>query len=228
MKKLPIFGLVAVLIGLGIILWPSKPAVNPDPNHIHADFMVFVNGLALDFSDARYMSAPAPQADLQLIPSASAHENEGEAVAGREYIHLHDDNGYVIHVHKPGLELEDFFTSIGFTMTDTCLTLDDFQFSKLDAGWVRDFGRTKDLCNDGKFHWTMMLNGETVPMDHHYAFKDLDKILLTYGASDVVEEQFESVTNDACLYSKTCPERGDPPVENCIADPAVPCVEVLE
>jgi hypothetical protein len=208
-------------------------AKNPDPNHTHADFAVWVNGTKLDFSDARYMSEVPKATSFQfhLIPQASAHlgeeeeEHAGQVIPGREYLHLHDGNGSVIHRHKPGLTLKDFFASIGLTLTDTCFTLDDFQFKKLDAAWVKDFGRTKKLCDDGKFHWTMMVNGAQVPLKAAYDFADGDKILLSYGSSDTAAaEQYKEMTDEACRYSKTCPWRGVPPTENCIADPTVPCV----
>lgn len=222
--------IIATVLMAAAAALPKQYAQNPDPNHTHADFAVWVNGTQLDFSDARYMSAPPATADASvlsfLIPSASAHEEGDEkAIPGREYLHLHDGNGHVLHRHKPGLTIGDFFGSLGLDMEDTCFTLDDFQFSKLDAGWVKDFARTKTLCDDGKFHWTMIVNGKHVPMNHHYVPLDMDQILLSYGSSDTAaDEEYESITDDACRYSKTCPWKGEPPTENCIADPEVPCV----
>jgi len=211
---------------------PRQYVQNPDPNHTHADFAVWVNGQLLDFSDDRYMSTVPASADASalsfFIPTASAHDgvdHGAPTVAGREYLHLHDGNGYVLHRHKPGLTIGDFFASLGLTMTDTCLTLDEFQFHELDQNWVKDFARTKNLCDDGKFHWTMIVNGQHVSMNPRYVPMDMDKILLSYGASDTAaDEQYESMTDDACKYSKTCPWKGAPPTENCIADPEVPCV----
>lgn len=225
--------LVAAAFGIGIgwavaFAWPPS-AINLDPNHNHADFSVWVNGQQLDFSDPSYMSAPpATAAMFDLVPSAVAHgdEDDGHVVSGREYLHLHNGNGHVIHRHKPGLTLGDFFTSIGLQMTAECLMLDDKQFSSLDQGWVSDFARTKNLCNDGKFHWTFVVNGEPRPMDPALVFADEDAILLSYSASDTAwEQQWAQMTDDACKYSKTCPWRGTPPTENCIADPTIPCTQ---
>jgi hypothetical protein len=226
MKILPIGLLFATLL-LGAC--SKEAAKNPDPNHTHADFAIWVNGQKLDFSDARYMSeAPTPTSMLpRLIPAAFAHEGEDDEKVNpdRKYLHLHDGNGHVVHRHKPDLTIGDFFHSLGMTMTSSCFALDDFQFQHLDQGWVRDFARTKNLCDNGKFHWTMILNGNVVSMNAGYVFADGDKILLSYGSSDTApQEQYAKMTNDACLYSKTCPERGEPPTENCIADPTVPCV----
>ncbi|MCM2325601.1 MAG: hypothetical protein NDI94_04005 [Candidatus Woesearchaeota archaeon] len=50
----------------------------------------------------------------------------------------------------------------------------------------------------------------------NYEFEDLDKILITYGADTDVSAQISSITDDACLYSEKCPERGSPPTENCV------------
>ncbi|MBI3332395.1 hypothetical protein HYZ99_05590 [Candidatus Peregrinibacteria bacterium] len=234
MKRFLLFGL-ALLVG-GCSWFPRQPAQNPDPNHLHADVAVWVGGTKLDFSDERYMSEPPAEsarvsALSLLIPGTSAHgdEEDGHVVPGREYLHLHDGNGHVIHVHKPGLAIGDFFTSIGLTVTSDCLTLDEYLFAQLDADWVDAWARTRDLCADGKFHWTMIVNGERLPMDPTYVIKDVDRILLSYGSSDTAaDEEFVTMTDDACLYSKTCPWRGEPPTENCIADPAVPCVAPLE
>lgn len=201
-------------------------AVNPDPNHTHADFAVYIDGGKLSFSDPKYMSSPPQDAYRSLInapliaalriPVASAHEGEeedGHVIPGREYLHLHDGNGSVIHRHKPGLTLGDFFTSIGFKMTQKCFIL--------DTG--------KSYCNSDQKQWRMFVNRKEQAFNVPYVFQDLDKILLTYGATEEqVAQQLSTISDDACLYSKTCPERGDPPAENCIADPSVPCVAPLE
>ena len=196
--------------------WLPTSAPNPDPNHTHADFAVWVNGQMLNFSDARYMSGSSKD------EPAGEHDDAHHKHAS---LHLHDGNGHVIHRHKPGLGIGEFFASLDITMTKDCLTLDDFQYGKLDAGWKADFAITKNLCNNGKFHWTMVVNGTEKPMDPHYVFADDDKILLTYSAGDSWEEEWKQMTDDACLFSQTCPRRGKPPAENCIADPAVPCTE---
>jgi len=167
----------------------AAPAVNPDPNHTHADVALYIDGKKLDLSDEKYMSS--------------------EQNTLHQFFHLHDGNGNVIHRHKPGIAISELFSSFRITMTKDCVTVDDGQES----------------CTDGKNRWRMIVNGGERMFDPSYVFKDTDKILLTYGASDTTwEEEWWNMTDDACLYSKTCPERGEPPTENCIADPTVPCI----
>ena len=187
-----------------------QTATNPDPNHTHADFAVFVDGTKLDFSAPQYMTTEAQEATL---PPGSI----------KLFMHLHDGNGHVIHRHKPGLTFGDFFSSIGLKLTKDCLKIDAHQYASLDAGWKSDFGRTRDLCADGKFHWTMVVNGEEHVFDPGYVFADSDQIMLIYDSADIWSDSWKQMTNDACLYSKTCPWRGAAPTESCIADPTVPC-----
>ncbi len=188
----PIFmaiGFTALFIGFAKISSAGMTAINPDPNHTHADVAMFIDGEQLDLSNEKYMS------------------NEEKAL--HPYFHLHDENGSVLHRHKPGIAIGELLSSLGMTITEECVTLDD--------------GR--EICADGKRSWKMIVNGEMRFLDPLYDFKDIDKILFSYGASDTEwEAQWQEMTDDACLYSKTCPERGKPPTENCIADPTIPCL----
>lgn len=177
---------------------PLRRAENPDPNHTHADFAVYIRGEKVDFSGDKYMSG--------LSTDDSTHDEEDEY--HHQHLHLHDNLGDVIHRHKPGLTLGEFFGSLDKETRDDCFM---------------------DECNTPDEQWRMFVNGAEMPMSLDYVFADIDQILLTYGASDEqVQTQLKMMTDEACLFSRTCPQRGDPPAENCIADPAVPCVAPLE
>jgi hypothetical protein len=217
-KALSIGAFVAIIVGAYIALNSanSGPAVNPDPNHTHADFAVWLPYTSsqiekMDYSDEKFMS--------------EAYE-EGKQVRVdpmRKYLHLHDGNGNVIHRHKPGLTIGQFFESIG---------------SKMIKGPIEENGRMLDTdCFDtgsggpvfcsGEFgrDLQMYVNETKVDFDPSYVFKDNDRVLIIFSIDEnEVQTALDDLSNDACLYSQTCPERGDPPTENCIADPEVPCV----
>ena len=157
---------------------------NPDPNHTHADFAVWVDGEKIDFSGPEYMSG--------LSYDEHSHDEEDEY--HHEHLHLHDEVGHVLHRHKPGLTLQEFFDSLSF----------DFRTDR---------------------EWRMFVNGDEMEFDLTYVFEDLDVVLLTTAsASAQVLSELEQLTDDACLYSRRCPWRGEPPAENCVADPSIPCV----
>jgi hypothetical protein len=181
---------------------------SPDPNHTHADFAIWIEGMKLDLSDERYMSGSSKDAHDE-------HKHRHPA------LHLHDGVGHVLHQHKPGLTLGEFLRSLGFEMTEQCL--------RLDTGI--------HVCPEGGKTWHMFVRNpaaadplwKEVPLNPDSLLSDMDQILLTYQASDdlatlQIQKQQQALTEDACLYSKTCPWRGEPPEESCIADPEVPCL----
>lgn len=130
--------------------------------------------------------------------------------AKEENPHLHGGVGHIIHRHKPGQSIGDFLGALGITAVRQCVIFDGGE----------------SVCASGDAQWRMFVNGKERPFDAGFVFEDMDAILLTYGATDAqANAQIAAMSSDACLYSRTCPERGEPPEENCIADPAVPCME---
>lgn len=158
--------------------------------HEHADLKIYLNGKALDLSAAKYQSTD----DKPLDPD----------------LHLHDNNGTVVHKHKTGKTMTDFFKSLKMDLTDTCLTL--------DTGTKYCTSTTNSL----KF----MVNGVAKTNFPAYEFADLDRILISYGPTNQnLDSQLSSVTDLACVYSETCPERGKPPTEGCVGGLGSDCVE---
>ena len=211
--------LIPVLLFSGCSFFIPATAPNPDPNHTHADFSVWVSGRQLDFSGAQFMSGTSDD--------ESTHPTEGP----RKYLHLHDGNGHVVHRHKPELTFGNFLASIGFVLgSDSSGTLHCVQLpdgTKLCDG----------AAGAAALSWRFFVNGKPyagsggvmqtdVRLADAFVFADGDTLLLTYGADDTeVTRELTAMTDDACLYSKTCPRRGSAPTENCIADPEVPCRE---
>lgn len=181
---------------------------NPDLNHTHADFAIWVDDEKLDFSANELMSG--------ISTDEATHDEEGEHL--HPYLHLHDNIGYVLHRHKPGLTLAEFFASMQVAFTEKCYV----SLMPLADG---------EICSESPFRLFVrnMADAEPqwkeLPFDTAYEFRDMDQVLITTAATDAqLTVQMEQMTDDACRYSRTCPWRGDPPTENCIADPAVPCV----
>ncbi len=174
----------------------SEPAKNPDPNHTHADFAVWIEGKPLDFARNEFMSGSSKDAE---------HKN-----ALSPHLHLHDTNGDVIHRHKPGLTLTEFFASM------PGMRYQNNEFKFLDCMTCQQAA--------GSYAVKLYVNGEEEPLGSLYVFADSDKLLITDTTEPVeLRKQIRMMSDDACLYSRLCPERGDPPTESCVADPEVPC-----
>jgi hypothetical protein len=231
MKKflITIISILLIAVAVKVVYNAARqpdPTLNPDPNHTHADFAVWIQGEQMDFAQWQYMSGEPgthDNGDARFEIPEDAKEQWEAARDEQKYLHkhlhLHDGVGNVIHRHKPGLPLLDFLGSIGYRQDGNCIYTDnDVPYCDTDTVYWRLFVNAQEISLD-----------TDVPVDLGYAFEDMDSILLTYGATDAdIDQQLEEMTDEACRFSKTCPWRGDPPAENCIADPEIPCAAPLE
>lgn len=199
-ESFPMKKFALVLCALALVACGSRtPAKNPDPNHTHADFAVWMDGKQMDFSDDEFMSGTSDEVD----PNHTKHD---------KYLHLHDGNGHVIHRHKPGLTLAQFFSTLNVGFSTNCFS----------SGVL---GSDGEVCAETPFR--LFVNGkEHFFAELQYVFEDTDHILITNSADQQeVERELQLMTDDACRYSQTCPWKGKPPAENCVSDPEVPCVQ---
>jgi len=126
-----------------------------------------------------------------------------------EYLHLHDGVGHVIHKHANGVIMGDFFESLGMNLSDKCLVLDSGE----------------EYCDGEVNSLRTYVNGEVQTDLQSYEFQDLDRILVSFGvlSPTITKSQTDSVSDDACIYSKKCPERGSPPTESCVGGLGTEC-----
>ncbi len=169
---------------------PETPTVGEEV-HEHADFKVYILGKAFDFTQEKYQSTEGKE----LNPA----------------LHLHDGNGNVIHKHKSGVTLGEFFQSLKMELTKGCL--------RLDTGEAYCSGPVNTL--------KVWVNGAPSEKFDTLEFHDGDRILISYGSEDskALQAQMDSVTHDACIYSEKCPERGKPPTESCVGGLGSDCKE---
>jgi hypothetical protein len=149
--------------------------------HTHADFLIMADNEKINLAEESFMT----------IATRILHPG----------VHLHDNNGDVIHFHQPGITLPVFLESIGFALDPTCLTTPDSEF-----------------CVNNTDALQMYVNGQDKTTDlASYVPADEDRVLLYYGPRENpnLSSYLESVTDDACFYSGTCPERGTAPAESC-------------
>ncbi len=185
-----IVGIVAsVLIGLFYTAqhnnswWPwSDDHTHSEEFHIHADLRIVIDGEVMNLARPEYMST-------------------AESIR-HDHVHLHDNDGEVVHIHAPHISLVTFLNSLGITLTDTCLTVDQ-----------------NSHCTDESNTLKLIVNGEPYEVVFtSYVPKDLDQILLFFGTkedTDRAMQEFQNVSDRACIFSGSCPERGLPPPESC-------------
>ena len=178
-KKLfkPFLFLFIALICLGTIYYLN---FYNNEYHVHADFLVSINGEQINFSKSQFQSTSTQH----------LHEN----------VHLHDNNGDVIHYHSRGISLQNFFTSLGMNLTNKC-------FSTLNNSY----------CSNQTHTLEVFVNNETIENPHKYVANDLDQIAIIYqNKNKVVEPILANLTDKACIESALCPSRGSPSEGSCV------------
>lgn len=119
-----------------------------------------------------------------------------------EHIHLHDNNDEIIHRHDHGVTLGSFFDSLGFSLTDNCIETEE--------------GDT--FCSEAERELIVFVNDVRIESPSTYVNQEEDRILVYYGdtgASSTITDLLLRITDKACIYSGTCPERGVAPAESC-------------
>ncbi len=107
------------------------------------------------------------------------------------FIHLDDnqnkeDAGGVLHMHANEVPLWIFFKSIEMDFSKDCVALKDKQ----------------KFCNNGDKRLKFFVNGKENKEFENYIFKDLDKILISYGNEneEEIKTQLASITDFAKLH----------------------------
>lgn len=138
---------------------------NQQSVHDHVNFLVFIDGEQFDF---------AREPNRYFVKDQKAHIEDSniEGAAGK-----------VIHVHAQGITMRKFLDTLGWRLTDTCLT-------------TAQDGRP---CSDGKRSLKVYRNGE---IDNTFGSQELqnnDKYLLSFGSQDdsVLEGQIKKVPDYA-------------------------------
>ncbi len=207
-----LFGILGIALLFAGCIEPNTPPAQEV--HLHSDFAVYMDGVKMNFAQEKFMT--------------SSKNDLSKAV------HLHDMDGSVIHVHAANVTLGMFFESLGMKLEtrnnpngigqEVCFTNDEGNESCYARFGCYDVEPGQAICVDPMItaqSWRLFVNGEQLPENmkmEDYVMKDLDQILLTNIAFDGdVESQLASVTNNACIQSEKCPERGAPSDESTCA-----------
>ncbi|MEC8339930.1 MAG: hypothetical protein VXZ40_04845 [Nanoarchaeota archaeon] len=153
----------------------------PEEYHVHADFKVLIHGEDItNFSNNNYQSTGFNT----LHPD----------------VHLHDNNGNVIHHHAENINFSTFFNSLNMTLTDTCFLYNSSSY-----------------CTNETHKLEFYINDQQVQSLKSYVVEDLDRVLIVYDTIQTDTSKYlELVTDEACIQSALCPERGEPSEGSCI------------
>jgi len=185
-----------VLAALVLALLMAGCAQSPQPQfgifgstHEHADFKMYINGAAVNFSQERYQTPEPPGGD------SNACGNETTLA------HLHGGDGNMVHKHATNVTWGYFFSTLNITMSDHCIRMDN----------------GASFCDQGMSHWRYFVNNSEVAGLKDAEIHDLERVLLTYGSdASAIPAQLASVTSEAAAADALgyC---GAPPMVNLTA-----------
>lgn len=94
-----------------------------------------------------------------------------------KYIHFENHNPYLIHKHATNVPLKMLFASFGLEITSQCL--------------VFSYKTGEEFCADSENSLTFVINGKYYSDISEYEIKHNDRILISFGDSELVSEQLE-------------------------------------
>lgn len=161
---------------------------------------------AIEGADQRYNTEVHVHADFAVHMNGNKldfSQTKYQSSVGHEkdqHVHLHDGDGKVVHRHAEGVTFAQFLTSLGYKLTNDCFASDTGE----------------EFCSNASSSLTLIVNEKIIDDKTVYVPQEEDKILLTYGAKDAdVKSELASITDESCIHTGTCPERGVPEVESC-------------
>ncbi len=103
-------------------------------------------------------------------------------------VHVEDNDGDVIHVHATRVTIGMFFESLGMKLSPTCFKTDD----------------GISYCNDNNNTLKFYVNNVSNAQFDKYVLRELDKILISYGAENetAIQMQLNTITNKALEQSQ--------------------------
>jgi hypothetical protein len=123
-------------------------------DHAHAAITVFVGGEQINFG--------MPQFQLSS-----------------KYIHLENNNPYLIHKHATGIPLEMLFASFGMKITPDCIILNNGESTE----------KTHKFCTEQGESLVFYVNGEKYYSDiSQYVLEHNDRILLSLGDAESISK----------------------------------------
>lgn len=169
---------------------PARVAI-----HEHADVALFIRGQKFDFNQEQFVTTIE------------------EAVSPN--VHIHAPRYEVVHVHTTLTKWDEFFSSLGFRLTDP-----SFPGISGDRVCLQMPNNGENLCNNGTDTWKFISNGVPVDGMSNVNIGDLTRVLFSYGPEtidQVLATQWPQVSTQACIPSELCIDRipADEPPEEC-------------
>jgi hypothetical protein len=182
-RALAVFGIAFVLVSAGIFSYYFLNQEEIDSQIIdNTTFKTLEENMADHYGIGQFGSDHAHAALVVFVNEDMIDFSHPQFQIQSKYIHFENDNPYLIHKHATDVPLDMLFTSIGVKITPECI----------EFGYQTD---TNQYCIDRDNYMKILVNGKSISDINLYEIRHNDRILISFGDSELVAEQLEYLGN---------------------------------
>ena len=176
-KSLTIFGIVFVLVAVGVFSYYFLNQSEIDSQILdNTSFKTLEEKMANHYGVGQFGSEHAHAALVIFVNGDKLDFSHPQFQIQSKYIHFENDNPYLIHKHATNVPLDMLFASFGLKITSECIEL----------GYEKS-----QYCIDKDNSMTILVNGISQSNINLYEIRHNDRILISFGDSELVSEQHE-------------------------------------
>ena len=176
-KSLAIFGIAFVLVAVGVFSYYFLNQSEIDSQILdNTSFKTLEEKMANHYGVGKFGSEHAHAALLIFVNGDELDFSHPQFQIQSKYIHFENDNSYLIHKHATDVPLDMLFASFGLKITSECIEL----------GYEKS-----QYCIDKDNSMTILVNGKPYSNVNLYEIRHNDRILISFGNSELVSEQQE-------------------------------------
>ena len=178
-RALAIFGIAFVLVAAGIFSYYFLNQSEIDSQILdNTAFKTLEEKMVEHYGVGQFGSEHAHAALVVFVNGDKVDFSHPQFQIQSKYIHFENDNPYLIHKHATDVPLDMLFASFGLKVTSECIEL----------GFQAD---ATQYCIDRDNSMKFLVNGKSYSDINLYEIRHNDRILISFGDSELISEQLE-------------------------------------
>jgi len=178
-RALAIFGIAFVLVATGVFSYYFLNQSEIDSQIIeNTTFKTLEEKMAEHYGVGQFGSEHAHAALVVFVNGDMIDFSHPQFQIQSKYIHFENDNPYLVHKHATNVPLDMLFASFGLKITSDCIELG------YQSGGPQ-------YCIDRDHSMKFLVNGKSISDINLYEIRHNDRILISFGDSELVAEQLE-------------------------------------
>jgi hypothetical protein len=178
-RALAIFGIAFILVAAGVFSYYFLNQSEIDSQIIdNTKFKTLEENMVDHYGVGQFGSDHAHAAIVVFVNGDMIDFSHPQFQIQSKYIHFENDNPYLIHKHATNVPLNMLFASFGMKITSDCIEL-DYQVDVIP------------YCIDRNHSMKFLVNGKSYSDINLYEIRHNDRILISFGDSELIPEQLE-------------------------------------